>query len=101
MLKLAKNQMASVIESVKDESSAQAALPKIISITVKLAELSKTMKDMKITKAEDARFKIKYEGQIRDSGIRIGKALLNIGRIGVKDPAFRDAVMKIQPSLAH
>ena len=89
-------EMASVLESVKDESSAQAAAPRIVTISGKLSEQQKAMKEMKVAKAEDERLKKKYEEKLRAATVRLGTAGFNAGVKGGRDPTFRDAIRKMQ-----
>jgi hypothetical protein len=88
-------EMASVLESVKDESSAQAAAPRIVSITEKLLELQKTMKELKLDKVQDERLKNKYEEKLRSAVKRMAPAATNAGIKGGRDPSFRDAIRKM------
>ena len=92
-------EMASVLESVKDESSAQAAAPRIVSITEKLLELQKTMKELKLElkldKVQDERLKNKYEEKLRSAVKRMAPAATNAGIKGGRDPSFRDAIRKM------
>ena len=89
-------EMASVLESVQDESSAQAAAPRIVTISGKLSEQQKAMKEMKVAKAEDERLKKKYEEKLRAATVRLGTAGFNAGVKGGRDPTFRDAIRKMQ-----
>ena len=89
-------EMASVLESVKDESSAQAAAPRIVTISGKLSEQQKAMKEMKVAKVEDERLKKKYEEKLRAATVRLGTAGFNAGVKGGRDPTFRDAIRKMQ-----
>ena len=89
-------EMASVLESVKDESSAQAAAPRIVTISGKLSEQQKAMKEMKVAKVEDERLKKKYEEKLRAVTTRLGTAGFNAGVKGGRDPTFRDAIKKMQ-----
>lgn len=88
-------EMASVLESVKDESSAQAAAPRIVTISGKLSEQQKAMKEMKVAKVEDERLKKKYEEKLRAVTARLGTAGFNAGVKGGRDPSFRDAIRKM------
>lgn len=88
-------EMASVLESVKDESSAQAAAPRIVIITEKLLELQKTMKELKLDKVQDERLKNKYEEKLRSAVKRMAPAATNAGIKGGRDPSFRDAIRKM------
>jgi len=89
-------EMASVLESVKDESSAQAAAPRIVTISGKLSEQQKAMKEMKVAKVEDERLKKKYEEKLRAATVRLGTAGFQAGVKGGRDPTFRDAIRKMQ-----
>ncbi|NDH05974.1 hypothetical protein EBX93_08615 [bacterium] len=89
-------EMASVLESVQDESSAQAAAPRITTISGKLVEQQKAMKEMKVAKVEDERLKKKYEEKLRAVTARLRTAGMNAGFKGAKDPSFRDAIKKMQ-----
>ena len=89
-------EMASVLESVKDESSAQAAAPRIVTIYSKLVDLQKAMREMKVAKVEDERLKKKYEEKLKAANIRLRTAGMNAGLKGGKDPTWRDAIMKMQ-----
>jgi hypothetical protein len=89
-------EMASVLESVQDESSAQAAAPRIVTISGKLSEQQKAMKEMKVAKVEDERLKKKYEEKLRAATVRLGTAGFNAGVKGGRDPTFRDAIRKMQ-----
>ena len=92
-------EMASVLESVKDESSAQAAAPRIVTISGKLSEQQKAMKEMKemkVAKVEDERLKKKYEEKLKAAIVRLGTAGFNAGVKGGRDPTFRDAIRKMQ-----
>jgi hypothetical protein len=89
-------EMASVLESVKDESSAQAAAPRIVTISGKLSEQQKAMKEMKVAKVEDERLKKKYEEKLKAATVRLGTAGFNAGVKGGRDPTFRDAIRKMQ-----
>ena len=88
--------MASVLESVQDESSAQAAAPRIVTISGKLSEQQKAMKEMKVAKVEDERLKKKYEEKLKAATVRLGTAGFNAGVKGGRDPTFRDAIKKMQ-----
>lgn len=90
------NELASALESVKDEGSAAAAAPRIVSTAGKLADIRKSMKDMKIAKSEDDRLKKKYEGELNKVGERIRSAGMKAGPIGSRDPTYRDAMMKMR-----
>jgi hypothetical protein len=89
-------EMASVLESVKDESSAQAAAPRIVTISGKLSEQQKAMKEMKVAKVEDERLKKKYEEKLKAATVRLGTAGFQAGVKGGRDPTFRDAIRKMQ-----
>ncbi len=89
-------EMASVLESVKDESSAQAAAPRIVTISGNLLEQQKAMKEMKVAKVEDERLKKKYEEKLRAVTVRLGTAGFQAGVKGGRDPTFRDAIKKMQ-----
>jgi len=89
-------EMASVLESVQDESSAQAAAPRIVTISGKLSEQQKAMKEMKVAKVEDERLKKKYEEKLRAATVRLGTAGFQAGVKGGRDPTFRDAIRKMQ-----
>ena len=89
-------EMASVLESVKDESSAQAAAPRIVTTYSKLVDLQKAMREMKVAKVEDERLKKKYEEKLKAANIRLRTAGMNAGLKGGKDPTWRDAIMKMQ-----
>ena len=92
-------EMASVLESVQDESSAQAAAPRIVTISGKLSEQQKAMKEMKemkVAKVEDERLKKKYEEKLKAATVRLGTAGFNAGVKGGRDPTFRDAIKKMQ-----
>lgn len=89
-------EMASVLESVKDESSAQAAAPRIVTISGNLLEQQKAMKEMKVAKVEDARLKKKYEEKLRAVTARLGTAGFQAGVKGGRDPTFREAIKKMQ-----
>ena len=89
-------EMASVLESVQDESSAQAAAPRIVTISGKLSEQQKAMKEMKVAKVEDERLKKKYEEKLKAATVRLGTAGFNAGVKGGRDPTFRDAIRKMQ-----
>jgi hypothetical protein len=89
-------EMASVLESVQDESSAQAAAPRIVTISGKLSEQQKAMKEMKVAKVEDERLKKKYEEKLKAATVRLGTAGFQAGVKGGRDPTFRDAIRKMQ-----
>ena len=90
------NELAGVLESVKDENSATAAAPQIASIATKLNDLGKSIKEMKVGKIEDDRLKKKYEDKLKSVGERLRRAGKDAGRIGARVPVYRDAVMKMQ-----
>ena len=89
-------ELASVLESVKDESSAQTAAPRIVTISGKLLELGNVVRKMTIVTVEDERLKKKYEEKIGAAHVRFGTARKNAGVKGGRDPTFREAIKKME-----
>jgi hypothetical protein len=70
------NQLADSLESIKDDASADAAIPKIESAAEKMGDLAKKMKDQKLSKEEDKRLQDKYEKELQAATKRMQAAAL-------------------------
>jgi hypothetical protein len=71
------NQLSDALESIKDDASADAAIPKIESIAEKLSALGKRMKEEKPSKEEDKRLQEKYQKEVMDAQQRMQKAIVS------------------------
>jgi hypothetical protein len=92
------NDMAVVMESITDASSAEAALPKIAPIAEEFAKIGKKMKSMDSDMSPE--LKTKLEGIMQPAMQRMQEAMTKAMPTIAKDPdlakRFQDAMAKMQ-----
>lgn len=86
-------ELASVLESVKDESSAQAAKPKLQAIDADMKEIkAKAEKMSKPSAEEDKRLEEKYRPQVMEVAERLTKEMVRVGLDPKLGPILKDAM---------
>jgi len=88
-------EFASILEGVTDESSAQAAKPKLQAIGAEMKELkAKSEKLGKLPPDEEKRLKAKYEPQVKELMPKLMSQMMRIGMDPKLAPIIRDAMPK-------
>jgi len=76
------NEMADVLDTIKDQESAKAARPKLENLLQRLKDLKAKADKIKVTKSEEERLKKKYEPDLKKIHDRFFQAGLNLQRTG-------------------
>jgi hypothetical protein len=71
------NEMAQVYESIKDEASADAALPRLQKAAARYRESANKMKAIKVTKSEDDRLEKQFKPELDKARTKLQQAIMN------------------------
>jgi hypothetical protein len=85
-------EMTTVIHSVTDEATAQAAAPKLKALVARIQEIAKRQKALNLSKEQEAALMEKYKPQADEIGKTFGPDFLRIMSLGIKDKDFNDAL---------
>jgi hypothetical protein len=90
-------ELASAMESVRDQESARAAAIRINAICDKLDALATRAKELpKITKREDEKLREKYFPRLEAASARVKMVALNARQIGARNPSFVAALKRLE-----
>jgi hypothetical protein len=91
-------EMSGVLQSVKDETSAKAAAPKLKAIGARMQDLAKRGKDMNLSQEQQTALVEKYKPQMEEAVKGMFPEMMRIGMLGIKDQEFNDALKAGQTS---
>jgi hypothetical protein len=78
------NELSGVLEGIKDDASADAAVPKLEKLALQIKELDKKGKDIKVSADEKKKLEEKFKGQLEEAVKRLMAASVGAG---MKAPA--------------
>jgi hypothetical protein len=85
-------EMGTVMQSVKDEASAQAAAPKLKAIGARMQDIEKRQKALKLSKEEETALQAKYKPQMEEIAKGLVPDMMRVMTMGIKDKDFNDAL---------
>ena len=85
------NEVAGVLESVKDKASGEAAIPKLQGLAKRGEDLKKRMDGLKLSKEDEKKIEEKYKKEGMEAGMRMFKAMGEASMVMEKDPALKKA----------
>jgi hypothetical protein len=85
-------EMGTVMQSVKDEASAQAAAPKLKAIGGRMQDIEKRQKALNLSKEEETALQAKYKPQMEEIAKGLLPDMMRVMTMGIKDKDFNDAL---------
>ena len=85
-------EMGTVMQSVKDEASAQAAAPKLKALGARMQDIEKRQKALNLSKEEETALQAKYKPQMEEIAKGLVPDMMRVMTMGIKDKDFNDAL---------
>ena len=92
------NELTAILNGIKDDASADAAIPKIEKQAEKMSVLNRKMKLNKLTAEEDKKLEEKYRAQVAEAGKKLAGAMASaIQKAPRKAQQILAAVSRVRP----
>jgi hypothetical protein len=96
----AENELADIMEGIKDDASAEAAIPKMEKVGERMKEIVRKVKSLKMTKDEEKKLQEKYKPEMEKMQERLKNATMNlVKKAPGKSQKVMQAFMKVQTEM--